>query len=127
MMVEQLDLSKSGFEPGAGIDEQIAQLAQTDHKPIIALETIDEQLGIFAHLSLNQQRQYLRATLEQSGTDTGDTQGVVRAWQRGDTAKLEQLLREDSGDSPELYRALTIDRNRKWLPKLDELLNGDDN
>ena len=127
LMVEQMELAKSGFEPGAGVDEQFAQLAQTDHKPIIALETLDEQLGIFAHLSLDQQRQYLRSTLEQSSTDASDTQDIVRAWQHGDTATLEQLLREGSSDSPELYRMLTIDRNRKWLPKLEELLRADDN
>jgi uncharacterized protein YbaP (TraB family) len=127
LMLEQMELAKSGFEPAAGIDEQFAQLAHADHKPVIGLETIDEQLAIFANLPLDQQRQYLSSTLDDSGTDASDTQAIVLAWQHGDLARLEQLLREGSSDSPELYRMLTTERNRKWLPKIIGLLNDDDN
>ena len=87
----------------------------------------DEQLGFFAHLSLDQQREFLRSTLEDSASAGSETDAVVQAWQRGDTAKLEQLLREGSNESPELYRLLTTERNRRWLPKITQLLTGDDN
>jgi uncharacterized protein len=127
LMLQQLELAKSGFDPAAGVDEQFALMAQGDNKPIIGLETIDQQLGFFAHLSLEQQRQFLRSTLEDSATAEKETDAVVRAWQRGDTVKLEQLLREGSNESPELYRLLTTERNRRWLPKITQLLNGDDN
>jgi uncharacterized protein YbaP (TraB family) len=127
LMVQQMQLTKSGFDAAAGVDEQFSLLAQQDHKPIIGLETMDEQLGFFAHLPLEQQRQFLRSTLEDSASAVSDTDEVVRAWQRGDTIKLEQLLREGTHDSPELYRLLTTDRNRRWLPKIVALLNGEDN
>jgi uncharacterized protein len=127
LMLQQLELSQSGFDPAAGVDEQFAVLAQSDHKPIIGLETIDEQLGFFAHLSADQQREFLRSTLEDSASAESETDAVVQAWQRGDTAKLEQLLREGSRESPELYRLLTTERNRRWLPKITQLLTGDDN
>jgi uncharacterized protein YbaP (TraB family) len=127
LMLQQMQLAKSGFDAAAGVDEQFAQLAQQDHKPIIGLETMDEQLGFFAHLPLEQQRQFLRSTLEDSASAASETEDVVRAWQRGDTIKLEQLLREGTQDSPELYRLLTTDRNRRWLPKIVALLNGNDN
>jgi uncharacterized protein YbaP (TraB family) len=127
LMLQQLELSQSGFDPAAGVDEQFALLAQTDHKPVIGLETIDEQLGFFAHLSLEQQREFLRSTLEDASSAESETDAVVQAWQRGDTGKLEQLLRSGSNESPELYRLLTTERNRRWLPKITQLLTGDDN
>jgi uncharacterized protein YbaP (TraB family) len=127
LMVQQMELAKSGYDPAAGVDEQFALMAQGDHKPIIGLETMDEQLGFFAHLSIEQQRQFLRSTLEDAAGAQSESDAVVRAWQHGDTAKLEQLLREATHDSPELYRMLTTDRNRRWLPKITALLNGDDN
>lgn len=127
LMVQQMELTKSGFDAAAGVDEQFALMAQGDHKPIIGLETVDEQLGLFAHLSLEQQRQFLRSTLQESASAESETDAVVRAWQRGDTLKLEQLLREGTQDSPELYRLLTTERNRRWLPRITALLNGDDN
>jgi uncharacterized protein YbaP (TraB family) len=88
---------------------------------------MDEQLGFFAHLSLEQQRQFLRSTLQDAATAESESNAVVGAWQHGDTVKLEQLLREGSRDSPDIYRMLTTDRNRRWLPRIVQLLNGDDN
>ena len=125
LVLEQTALGKSGFEAGAGVDEQFAQRAQADGKPIIALETVEEQLGFFAHLNEPQQRQYLRATLKDLDTEASDAGVMVSAWQRGDTAELERLLRKESANNPELFRMLTTDRNRRWLPKLVALLSED--
>jgi uncharacterized protein YbaP (TraB family) len=127
LMVQQLELAQSGFDAAAGVDEQFALMAQADQKPIIGLETADEQLGFFAHLSLEQQRQFLRSTLQDSAGAESESNAVVSAWQHGDTVKLEQLLREGSKESPDLYRLLTTERNRRWLPKITQLFNGDDN
>ena len=123
LMLEQTALSQSGFEAGAGVDEQFARRAQADHKPIIALETVEEQLGFFAQLPTEQQRQFLRATLKDLDTEASDAAVMVRAWQRGDSAELERLLRKESGDTPELFRMLTTDRNRRWLPRIVALLS----
>jgi hypothetical protein len=125
LALEQTALDKSGFEAGAGIDEQFAQRAQADGKPIIALETVDEQLGFFAHLSMEQQRQYLRATLKDLDTEASDAAVMVAAWQRGDAAELERLMRKESADNPELFRMLTTDRNRRWLTRITGLLHDD--
>ena len=90
------------------------------------LETIDDQLGIFTHLTLPQQRDYMRSTLDETA-DAHETAQVVQAWEAGDVAALEKLLREGSQDSPELYQKLTTDRNRRWLPKITQMLNADGN
>jgi len=123
LMLQQLALAQSGFEAGAGIDMQMAQRAQADHKPVIALETIAEQLGYFSNLSLQQQLQFLRSTLKGLDTERSDMAGLVSAWQNGDTEELERLMRKDSQESPELFRQLTTERNRRWLPKIAALLD----
>jgi uncharacterized protein YbaP (TraB family) len=127
LMLEQFELSKAGFDASAGVDMQFAQRAQQDGKQIIGLETLDDQLGIFANLSTAQQRDYMRSTLDELDNGVGETEQVVQAWQHGDTAQLEKLLGEATKDSPELFRKLTIDRNRKWLPRISQMLNDDSN
>jgi len=127
VMLEQYELSKAGFDPASGVDMQFAGRAQTDGKEVIGLETVDEQLSIFASMSAAQQREYVRSMLDESSTDVKETDKIVSAWQNGDSAKLEQLLREGSKDSPELYRRLTIDRNRKWLPRIEQMLHENEN
>ena len=54
-MLDQLALAKLGFDPNAGVDLQLAKRAQSDRKTIIGLETIEEQIGIFGHLSFSEQ------------------------------------------------------------------------
>ena len=125
LTLEQLTLAQSGYEASAGVDAQFAQRAQADHKPIIALETIAEQMGFFTHLALDEQRQFLRSTLQDLDTAGGDTAAVVRAWERGDVKELERLARQEFDESPELMRRLTTERNRKWLPQITALLNDD--
>jgi uncharacterized protein len=123
LMLQQMSLAQSGFDANAGIDMQLAQRAQADHKPVIALETITEQLGYFSNLSLEQQRQFLRSTLKGLDTERSDMASLVGAWQNGDTGELERLMRKDAQDSPELFRELTTERNRRWLPKITALLD----
>jgi len=127
MSLEQAELLKAGFDVSSGVDMQFAQRAQTDGKQIVGLETPGDQLGIFAHLTAQQQRDYMRSTLAESDTNANEANEIVRAWQSGDTVKLQQLLREETRDSPELFRKLTVDRNRKWLPRIEQMLADDDN
>ncbi len=126
LMLEQVQLAKQGFDAGSGVDIQLAQRAEADGKPIVGLETIDDQLGIFTHMTLPQQRDYMRSTLDETA-DATETARVVQAWEAGDTAALEKLMREGSRDSPALYQQLTTDRNRRWLPKITQMLNSDGN
>ncbi|MGA2564738.1 MAG: TraB/GumN family protein [Steroidobacteraceae bacterium] len=123
--LEQLELARLGFETGSGVDEQFAARAQSDHKPIIALETIEQQLGIFAHLSLDEQRRFMLYTLEDADDTSNATDAVISAWRNGDTKSLEQLLSESYAQYPELFRMLTTDRNRAWLPVITGLLHED--
>lgn len=118
----QLELSRQGFEAASGVDAQLARRAQADHKPIIALETMNEQLGLFSHMSLDQQRRFLLYSLEDADDSANELTEVVGAWRRGDTKTLERLLGEAFDKFPDLYRVLTTDRNRKWLPTISGLL-----
>ena len=124
-MLDQLELAKLGFDPDAGVDRQLAKRAQTDRKNIIGLETIEEQIEIFARLSLEEQRHYVLYSLAETDRAASGLDAMVSAWRRGDTKILEQVLGEASKEFPDLFRKLTTDRNRKWLPIITGLL-GDD-
>ena len=122
MAMQEAELAQQGFQAGAGVDEQFSQRAAVDHKPIIGLETIDQQLGIFAGLSAEQQRRFLLYMLDDADDTVHSADAVVSAWRTGDVPQLERLLRESSEQYPELFRMLTTDRNRRWMPTVTRLL-----
>lgn len=125
LILDQLELAKLGYDADSGVDMQLLHWAQADHKQVIGLETTDEQYGFFAHLSIREQRQYLRAALKDEEDNPNETDELFQAWQRGDTAALDKLLQQGADEAPEIFRLLTVDRNRKWLPKITQLLNDD--
>jgi uncharacterized protein YbaP (TraB family) len=52
---------------------------------------------------------------------------MVHAWQRGDTAWFADQLKSELGRDPALYQSVLVARNRKWVPKIEALLNDDKN
>lgn len=118
-------LMRLGFDPDAGIDRQLAQLAGRDNKPIHALETTEQQLGFFAAMPLQDQRTYLRDSLRELGSLGSNANAMVRAWQRGDVAAMEKDLQRGSRRAPELHPVLVSERNRRWLPRILDLLDDD--
>jgi uncharacterized protein YbaP (TraB family) len=125
MAIEQQELTQQGFDASSGVDEQFAQRAATDQKPIIGLETMTQQLGFFAQLTFDQQRRFLLYTLDDADDDANSADEVVNAWRTGDLKTLERLLSESYQQYPELFRMLTTDRNRQWLPTITQLLHED--
>jgi uncharacterized protein len=127
VVVEQQELARFGFEHNAGVDMQFAQRALADRKQIIALETAEQQLALFAGMSPRQQRQYLLYTLDDLENTAADADVLVEAWRNGDTATLEQRLAQSAHEFPLLYRRLTIDRNLQWLPTISRLTGDERN
>jgi uncharacterized protein YbaP (TraB family) len=121
IQVQQQQLMRIGFNPLNGVDMQIALRAQSDGKPLQGLETVTDQLGLFANLSLDEQREMLRAMLDEKDPE-GQLREIVDAWRNGDTQTLEKQLRKGGEESPELFRKLTTDRNLRWLPQIEKML-----
>ena len=121
LQIQQLRLVQAGFNPLQGIDLQIAMRAGADGKPMRGLEQVEDQLSLFAGLSMQEQREFLRATLDEKDLDV-QMQGITRAWRTGDLEVLGKLLREGAEESPALFRKLTTDRNLRWLPQIEKML-----
>ena len=52
---------------------------------------------------------------------------LLKAWQSGDSEKLEKLLNEAMEEAPVIYKRLVTERNRRWLSKIEELTRGKEN
>jgi len=122
----QLEMAKRGFVAEHGIEQQLAERAVTDGKPILGLETPAQQFAVLAGLSLAEQKRFLLMTLEESAHADARLEHLLVAWRTGDTASLADVLSEEFDAFPELYRPLTEDRNRAWIGQLAELLDDRD-
>jgi len=78
-------------------------------------------------MPMDTQAEYLVSSLEQAHDLPKEVDSMVRAWQHGDTQWFETQLASELGKDPRLYQSVLGARNRKWLPKIEALLNDDKN
>ena len=125
--ISQVQLLQLGFQPTSGVEMYFLERARSDGKSIAGLETVHDQIALFEGLSLDAQAEYLVASLEQAHELPKQVDDMVHAWQRGDTAWFDDQLKSELGRDPALYQSVLAARNRKWIPKIEALLNDDKN
>jgi uncharacterized protein YbaP (TraB family) len=125
--ISQVQLTQLGFQPEAGIEMYFMERARNDGKSVAGLETVHDQIAVFQNMSLDTQAEYLVSSLEQAHDLPKEVDSMVRAWQRGDTQWFANQLRSELGKDPRLYESVLVARNRKWVPKIEALLDDDKN
>ena len=122
----QVQMMKLGFDAASGVEQRLTQRASADSKPIRGLETAREQLEIMAGLPDKQQREFLLYSVEDAQRMSSELDQLLNAWRRGDAQGMAKLLQEGFDEYPDLYRPLTVERNRKWVPQIEQLLDDKD-
>jgi uncharacterized protein YbaP (TraB family) len=125
--ISQVQLVQLGFQPTSGVEMYFLERARSDGKSIAGLETVHDQIALFEGMSMDAQAEYLLSSLEEARELPKQVNDMVHAWQRGDTAWFDDQLKSELGKDPALYQSVLAARNRKWIPKIEALLNDDKN
>ena len=125
--ISQQQLTQLGFQPESGVEMYFMGRARTDGKSMAGLETVHDQISVFENMSMDTQAEYLLSSLEEAHGLAAEVDAMVRAWQRGDTQWFVNELQSEFGRDPRLYQSVLVARNRKWVPKIEALLNDDKN
>jgi len=120
--VEQMNLSRIGFNPAFGIEMHYSSRAIADGKEILGFESFEEQIGFLDGLSIEAQRELLVQTLTEGAGIRSLMDEVIAAWRRGDITYLEDSLLDEIEQYPELSETLVEARNRRWVDVIETLL-----
>jgi uncharacterized protein YbaP (TraB family) len=125
MMMSQLVMMKANFQAQYGVDMQLNTRAKAAKKPVIGLEAVDFQLGLFDSITPEDQEKML---VQGDSPDSTMKQlmFIKDAWLEGSTTKLDSLLNSRMGSDKTLFATLVTDRNKSWVPKIEQLLRGKD-
>ena len=124
LMLVALELKKMELVSEYGLDKYFYSLAKTTGKKIVPLETVEFQMDLMTSFSKEEGELLVKTTVRDIDTLQKELNTLLKAWQTGDTARLEKLLNEAKAESPVIYKRLVTDRNRTWLPKIEELIKG---
>ncbi len=115
---------QAGYNPQSGVERTLSPIAKQSGAEIRKLETIEEQLRIFADMPEETQIDYLMDGLDEIDEEPVILHELVQAWARGDVEELADIMiREELADTPDIYEALLVNRNRNWAEALAELTN----
>ncbi len=118
------ELQDQGFDPAAGLDNFFYQRAVKDGKPVSGLETPREHIELLTSFESAVQGALITNFIGEMRTLPRILDGMVAAWRSGDVKTLELLVAEGMRrDAPELYRALVVERNQRWLESIQRRLS----
>jgi len=110
-----------GYGADAGVEHYL--LARADDRPIVALETAEEQIALLDSLD---GELFLAYTLLSLRTFESETAEMIRAWRCGEAAALERLLLDESGallpGVSDVMERIFDERNQRMVESLEGLL-----
>jgi uncharacterized protein YbaP (TraB family) len=82
-----------------------------------------DKINLFAGLSKRQQERLLRQMFKELEVVESMLSDMMKAWKTGDTDKLESILNISFEEYPYLYKRLIINRNKRWISKIQKLMS----
>jgi hypothetical protein len=114
LTISQTTLSALGISSDNGVETRLTTLARATSKPIIGLETPEQQLRFFDNLPEADQILMLEATLDDVAAAKGEIDKLVALWRAGDVDTIARDFARDANASPLLAKVLVTDRNTRW-------------
>ncbi|KKW92781.1 TraB/GumN family protein [Sphingobium chungbukense] len=116
-------LAKLGYQSDLGAEKVLTAKAKASGKKVGALETVEQQLGYFAGLPMEQQVKFLTATIEGLPDMDKEFASLLDHWQGGEPEKLAVEMNESLEATPELAKVLLIQRNANWAKWIKQRLD----
>jgi uncharacterized protein YbaP (TraB family) len=124
-LMAQMVMRKAKFEPQYGVDVQLNNRAKQAGKPVMSLESVDFQWGLFDRIPMADQERMLTTTADPDSSAQALSR-IKDAWTVGDATLLDSLLNRAAVEAPGFFAIVITDRNRNWIPKIEDLVKGKD-
>lgn len=107
-------VTKMGYAAENGPEEVLTAAAKAANKPLVGLETAEQQLGYFAGLSDAAQMKFLESTVDELPTVGTTMRRMVADWAKGNPDGLAREMNDSLKSTPEVAKVLLTERNQRW-------------
>lgn len=120
ILISMTEAKKMGV--GEGIDAYYDNAARADKKNIGELESADDVIAYMKLFSQEDPNKIINSILEDAEDLPRHFEAMIANWRRGDLDALDKDMGEKmKAETPNAYQALVVDRNKKWLPQLEQM------
>jgi uncharacterized protein YbaP (TraB family) len=122
-----MELQKMHFDPTHGVDTHFFRRAREDRKKMIFLEPVEFQINLFAGMDPKAQESFLRQTIKDLEVMESMVSDMVNSWQTGDVDTVGSILNASFSEHADIYDRIMVQRNKKWVSRIEDLLNKEEN
>ena len=122
IVMETSALQASRYSRAGGVDLQLWDYANAQHRKIDTFETIAEQLALLMPKDQKLEKEEFEAELKEVKTSSGEIGALVDAWCDGRIAEVARLMNKGLSTTPGAMKLLIDDRNVRWAKRLDAML-----
>ena len=116
-------LLKAGLDPEHGVDKQLKAQMSAAGKPVLGLETAEQQIRFFSDMPRMIELALLRSTMRDADKGTFRLTELIDAWKAGDVDAIARIGNDDMRlHEPKLYQRLLVQRNQVWATKIAAML-----
>lgn len=126
LTLSTMQLQRLGYSPDKGIDLYFAKKANQLGKPIVSLESIQDQLNML--LTMPNEKAFLQYTLLDLENLEHFMNEIITAWKSGDASSLYQILiapYENKKEYQPIIRKLLYNRNLRMASQIRKFLKSD--
>lgn len=105
-----------------GVEQFLEKRATANSKPISGLESTKEHNGVFVGLNDRQAEALLLITFINAAREGKGGANLFDAWHHGDVNLLAATTRDSFRDFPYMADRMLDNRNRNWIPKIEQFL-----
>lgn len=123
LIINSLPMVSGQLDVKQGVETHLRNRREVEEKPVLSLETLEEQVAYFRMESIEDQTEVLRFFLQSLDAQEESMDALLDAWKTGDALHFEQeLTKLSGGDVPDRIQAfwagLIHSRNRTMLNRM---------
>jgi uncharacterized protein YbaP (TraB family) len=125
LMLDMAGMKKDNYSARSGVEMQIMAAHAKDTRPVIGLETIEQQMSFFIPDDPKAELEEFEESLaeERQTSKKAEFGPLLDAWMHGKTDRLDKLMSQGFERYPKARKLLLDDRNARWVTKISEFLD----
>lgn len=101
---------------------ELTELAKTQDKEIIGLETVEFQMSLFDSIPYQAQAQMLLQSIQSEKKDDGTFDRMIDMYKNEDILGMQSMMSDDPAGIGGFEEVLLLRRNRAWIPTIENLM-----
>ena len=124
LTVSSIESTRGGAKAENGVESVFYKKSVKDKKPSRGLETVQHQLISLDSIPDKLFDEKLEELLRETGEPVRNLNALIRYWKVGDTARIDQLIREDLKEGSLFRKILLTQHNENRATAIEQALAG---